>query len=93
MVNPGTVIRNRTAAEKAADYLREIANLLLVKAASYGNSLEHPVHVFSQLSPRDAVRVRIDDKLSRIAAGGLYPGDDNRTDLIGYLALDKALED
>jgi hypothetical protein len=31
--------------------------------------------------------VRIDDKLSRFARGGEFPGDNDIDDLIGYLVL------
>jgi len=35
----------------------------------------------------EQINVRIDDKLSRIARGRDYAGDDTELDLIGYLVL------
>lgn len=39
---------------------------LLEKNISYGNSALEPVRIFSNASPDEAIRVRIDDKLSRL---------------------------
>lgn len=63
-----------------------IADMLISKNAAYGNSALDPVRIFSQADPVEQIRVRIDDKLSRIQRGA---GDDEDTvgDLIGYLVL------
>lgn len=61
--------------------------LLLAKNESYGNSALDPVRLFSKASPVEQLLVRIDDKLSRLARGGEYPGDDTVRDLAGYLVL------
>ena len=64
----------------------EIEALLLSKNKAYGNSALEPVRIFSKASPEEQIRVRIDDKLSRLARG---QGDDEDTvlDLLGYLVL------
>ena len=64
----------------------EICELLLVKSAAYGDSIFNPVRIFSKSEPEEALRVRIDDKLSRILKG-LSAGEDVELDLIGYLIL------
>lgn len=65
----------------------DIRALLIAKNRSYGNSALAPVRIFSNASPTEALLVRIDDKLSRVARGTEYPGDDTIRDLIGYLVL------
>ena len=66
----------------------EIADMLVEKNAAYGNSVGDPLNVFStELSPLQKMDVRIDDKLSRLARGTEYPGDDTIMDLTGYLIL------
>lgn len=65
----------------------QIRSMLIEKNAAYGNSALEPVRVFSRAAPIEALLVRIDDKLSRIARGSDYPGEDTIDDLIGYLVL------
>ena len=43
----------------------QVANMLVRKNASYGNSALDPVRIFSRASPIEQLRVRIDDKLDR----------------------------
>ena len=69
---------------------RECANMaemLIGKNARYGNSALDPVRLFSKADPAEQLRVRIDDKLSRIARGNGNEGEDVIADLIGYLIL------
>lgn len=70
-----------------------IRDFLLEKNRSYGNSALEPIGVFSKLSPREGILLRIDDKLKRIRNGNNYPGDDNVKDLTGYLILLMVLEE
>jgi hypothetical protein len=67
--------------------VEEIYTLLEEKNKSYGNSATNPIRIFSKNSPEEQILVRIDDKLSRIAYGNEYPGDDTIRDLTGYLIL------
>jgi hypothetical protein len=53
----------------------------------YGNLALYPVRIFSRTDPVEQLNVRIDDKLSRIARGSEFAGDDTEPDLIGYLVL------
>lgn len=64
-----------------------IADMLIEKNKSYGNSALDPVRIFSGSDNVEQIKVRIDDKLSRFAHGGEFPGDNDIDDLIGYLVL------
>lgn len=63
-----------------------VKELLLAKNASYGDSATDPIRIFSKLEPEEGLRLRIDDKLSRMARGN-DAGEDTTLDLIGYLIL------
>ena len=66
----------------------EIAHMLIEKNISYGNSALEPLGVFSQLSAKEGLLIRIDDKLKRIKNGSLEKDDEDViNDLIGYLVL------
>ena len=68
--------------------LQEIGDLLVAKNEKYGNSALEPLGVFSQLSAKEGLLVRIDDKLKRIKNGSLDKDDEDVVnDLIGYLVL------
>lgn len=68
----------------------EVREMLLIKNAAYGNSAADPVRVFSRCDAVEAINVRMDDKLSRIARGS-DAGEDTEWDLIGYLILKRAV--
>lgn len=70
----------------------EIKAFLLEKNRAYGNSAADPVRIFSKVDPLEQINVRIDDKLSRMARGNEYPGDDTELDLVGYLILKRAIK-
>lgn len=65
----------------------EVKAMLLQKNAAYGDSALQPLRVFSRSDAQEQLLVRIDDKLSRIARGNEFNGDDTVLDLIGYLIL------
>ena len=68
--------------------LDEIRDLLIAKNLKYGNSALEPLGVFSQLSAKQGLLIRIDDKLKRIKNGSLERDDEDViNDLIGYLVL------
>jgi hypothetical protein len=68
--------------------VQNIKELLLEKNEKYGNSALEPLGVFSQLSAKEGLMVRIDDKLKRIKNGSLEKDDEDViNDLIGYLVL------
>jgi len=68
------------------DECQEVQRLLLEKNAAYGNSALEPVRIFSRADAVEQIRVRLDDKLSRLASGHAA-GEDVILDLIGYLIL------
>jgi hypothetical protein len=67
----------------------EVADLLIEKNRSYGDSALSPVRIFSKdASPIEMINVRIDDKISRLLKGnGNHFYEDVEKDLIGYLVL------
>lgn len=64
----------------------EVKEMLVKKNISYGDSALNPVRVFSRCSSEEQLKVRIDDKLSRIMRGHEL-NEDTIQDLIGYLIL------
>ena len=74
--------------EQVYRILSEITEMLVAKNEKYGNSALEPLGVFSQLSAKEGLLVRIDDKLKRIKNGSLDKDDEDVVnDLIGYLVL------
>ena len=74
--------------EQVYKVLSEITEMLIAKNKKYGNSALEPLGVFSQLSAKEGLLVRIDDKLKRIKNGSLDKDDEDViNDLIGYLVL------
>jgi len=71
---------------KECDALKE---LLLSKNQAYGNAALEPVRAFSDANSSEQIRVRIDDKISRLARGNPKSMDkeDVVQDLLGYLIL------
>lgn len=65
----------------------QIKTLLIEKNRAYGNSALDPVRIFSRVDAAEQIRVRIDDKLSRLQRGSAYGNEDTVLDLIGYLVL------
>ncbi len=73
---------------QVSEVLIEIKELLISKNEKYGNSALEPLGVFSQLSAKQGLLIRIDDKLKRIKNGSLDRDDEDViNDLIGYLVL------
>jgi hypothetical protein len=77
---------NPSEADAIRAECREIEAMLIAKNAAYGNSALDPLRVFSQADPVEQIRVRLDDKLSRLKRGSAA-GEDVTLDLIGYLVL------
>ena len=69
---------------------QNLAEMLKAKNRQYGNSFADPVRIFSKSTPEEALLIRIDDKLSRIARGQ-DAGEDTILDLVGYLILLRVL--
>jgi hypothetical protein len=73
--------------KEAAD---EVVEMLLRKNLAYGDSALNPLRIFSKADAGAGLRVRIDDKLSRIRNQGFDDSEDTLQDLIGYLILYRA---
>ena len=67
----------------------EIKAMLIQKNRKYGDSAISPVNIFYRGTAEDALRVRMDDKLSRIMNRQDDEDEDPEDDLIGYLILHK----
>ena len=83
------LLKNAVGAPSGTEILFEMANLaemLLEKNVAYGDSALDPARVFSKADPIEQIRVRLDDKLSRLSRGS-QAGEDVTRDLMGYLVL------
>lgn len=81
-------MENSSTQDLIATKCDQIKTLLLKKNADYGNSALDPVRIFSKADAEEQIRVRIDDKLSRLAgAGEKNFTEDTVMDLVGYLIL------
>jgi hypothetical protein len=67
-----------------------IRALLLEKNKAYGSSALKPMRVFSRADNVEQIKVRIDDKISRLCRGHALPDESleqTADDLMGYLVL------
>ncbi len=81
---------NAPAGRMIWDKCHEIAQMLIDKNISYGNSALQPLNIFSKQNEMQGLEARIDDKLSRIKNNQAYGDEgylDAIKDLIGYLIL------
>lgn len=69
------------------EVMREVATMLVEKNNKYGNSALVPKRIFSRADSVEQLKVRIDDKLSRIATSDPKDTEDAELDLLGYLVL------
>lgn len=93
-MNPTTAATvELTTAERIEAKCRALADFLIEKNRSYGDSALRPVGIFSQGDPVALIRIRIDDKLSRLASNPKAYGEDVVRDLLGYLILLQIAED
>lgn len=65
----------------------DVAEMLIKKNVSYGDSALNPMRLFAQSDSVEQLKVRIDDKLNRIKNSQGFAGDNDIDDLIGYLIL------
>ena len=69
-----------------------VKELLLEKNRKYGDSALNPVRIFSKSDPVEQIKVRLDDKLSRIRNQQSDEDEDVIDDAIGYLVLLKVAQ-
>ena len=69
--------------------IENVEKLLISKNIQYGDSALDPIGLFAKGNAEDLIRVRIDDKLSRLKSGddSIESDEDVIEDLIGYLVL------
>lgn len=73
--------------------VNNIIKMLIEKNRKYGNSALKPQRIFSKASAVEQIKVRIDDKLSRMKNQQNDEDEDVISDLIGYLILLKIAEE
>ena len=73
--------------ESVWDTLIGIFFMLIEKNRKYGDSALNPARIFSKASNIEQLKVRLDDKLSRIKNAQDDEDEDVIADLIGYLVL------
>lgn len=66
--------------------LGDLRKMLIEKNTAYGNSALEPVRIFSKADDVEQLKVRLDDKLSRIAKGN-GAGENPAWDALGYLVI------
>ena len=81
---PDDLTTTQQAIANQCDYLKQT---LLEKNRKYGNSALEPVRLFSKADPVEQIRVRIDDKLSRLQSAQIDDTEDVELDLAGYMVL------
>jgi hypothetical protein len=69
-----------------------LAEFLIEKNAAYGDSALNPLRVMSKAGPAEQIRVRMDDKLSRMIRGQ-SAGEDPPKDYVGYWVLLQVAEE
>ena len=77
------------AGHKILNACLEVAQMLIEKNISYGNSALDPIRIFSTADSTEQLKVRIYDKLNRVKNNQGFAGDNDIDDLIGYLLLYK----
>jgi hypothetical protein len=68
------------------NYCDELAELLIEKNRKYGDAARNPRRIFSKADPLEQLKVRMDDKLSRIKNSDNLKKNDI-CDIAGYLIL------
>lgn len=83
----------RGVALEIEEVCNEIREFLIAKNEQYGNSALDPVRIFSKAGVEEQLRVRIDDKVSRLVRGNdsIEADSDVVDDLIGYFIMWKVL--
>jgi len=74
-------------AERIKAKCDELAEMLVAKNRSYGDSALQPLGIFASGDPVLNLAARIDDKLARIRNDRGAFGEDPIRDLLGYLVL------
>ena len=74
--------------DKIKEKCRLLEELLVRKNDAYGDSALEPLGVFSSANASSGIKIRLDDKLKRIANAGLVEKtQDTLIDIAGYIIL------
>ena len=87
LLAPAETLESLSFAAQVDALLQEVGDMLKSKNAAYGDAALTPLRVFSKLDNAAGIRVRLDDKLSRIARGDGSGDEDAVLDLMGYVIL------
>ena len=87
----GTHLDDAPNAEEILAVCVDLAEFLIQKNKAYGDSAVNPLRVMSKADPAEQIRVRMDDKISRLIRG-MAAGEDAMKDLVGYWVLLQVLE-
>lgn len=79
-----SIIKDKNNIDKIEAVLDEIYKFIEYKDNKYGSSVTNPLSIFSESDPYTLMKIRIDDKLSRIKNSTELQKNDV-VDLIGYL--------
>jgi hypothetical protein len=85
------LLKAAPAADNIMVVCLELAAFLMEKNRDYGNSALEPVRYVSKADAAEQIRVRMDDKLSRLVRGN-EGGEDVVKDLVGYWVLMRVAE-
>jgi hypothetical protein len=72
---------------KVMNVLDGVYDMLMSKNEKYGNSALEPIRIFSSTDSVEQIKVRLDDKLSRIKQSSSDEDEDVIKDILGYLVL------
>ena len=67
--------------------LEEVRALLIAKNRKYGDSALNPRRIFSKQDAVEQIKVRLDDKLTRMANQQTDEDEDVELDMLGYLLI------
>ena len=67
--------------------LTALGDLLIAKNRKYGDAALNPKRIFSKASVTEQIKVRLDDKISRLMNQQPDEDEDVEWDLMGYLVL------
>lgn len=76
-----------TFADEVTNLLGDLATLLIAKNRKYGDAALNPKRIFSRASAVEQIKVRLDDKISRLMNQQPDEDEDVEWDLMGYLVL------
>lgn len=87
MTNALAIYEQERFEKDVTEVLDQLREMLLAKNRKYGDAALNPKRTFAKSSAVELINVRLDDKLSRIAARQGDEDEDPEWDMMGYLVL------